>query len=456
MANELTIAKPRVRVRSTSDGLMNVYSGLGTGNSKSAHNTWSMSQWLTGPMIDTIYRESWLAQAICSIPAEDATREWRHFNGEHSEDIERHENVLNLQTKVAEAKTFARAYGGAGILMITNQNLEEPLDVSRIKKGDLKKLIVLDRFDLTAPVMNITNPLADNYLLPEYYTLVGGTQRIHWTHIARFEGLKLPRRVAAVEQGWGDSELRRVLTDLNSTVAAFMGVAELMQEANVDVISAEGLADDLAAKEESKIIERYRLFNMMKSSFGLSLLDATEKLDRLTLQLSGVAQSMEQLITWISGAAKIPVTRLFGTSAKGMNATGEGDEGVYYDRIAADQQRSMRQPLQHIDQVLVRSAIGEFPPDTDFTFNPLKQLDDKEQAEVDYTDSQTDRAYFDMGIITRSQIAAKLQRKDTYQISDDDVKAMQAEEAKAREADPEDDFSLSSETDGDNPESAAA
>ncbi len=439
------------------DGLVNVFSGMGTGNSQSSHNTWQYTRWMSGHVIDVVYRESWLSQAICSIPAEDATREWRHFNGDKSEDIERYENNIDLQTKVCEAKTFARAYGGAGILMVTDQDLAKPLDLKRVKQGSLKKLIVLDRFDLSAPLMNITNPLADNYLLPEYYTLVNGSQKIHWTHIARFEGLKLPRRLAAIEHGWGDSELRRVLDDVNSTVASFMGIAHLMQQANVDVITAEGLSDDLTSGEDKKIIERYNLFNLMKSNYGLSLLDATETLERLTLQLTGVAPVQEQLITWISGAARIPVTRLFGTSAKGMNATGEGDERIYYDRIKADQNRSLRPALQHIDQVLVRSAIGDYPDDFDFTWNPLSQLTDEDQANVDYTDSQTDKTYFEMGTIRRSHIMKKLQQKDTYQISDDEIEEMEkreAEEAKLlAEAEHDDNFQIGGEGEGDGDKS---
>ena len=454
MENELTFQKPRMRVRASADGLTNVYSGMGTGNSQSSHNQWQYSPFISGQAIDVIYRESWLAQAICSIPAEDATREWRHFNSDKAEDIERCENKLDLQSKAAEAKAMARAYGGAGILMVTDQPFDQPLDVRKIKKGSLKKLLVLDRFDLTAPIMNITNPLADNYLLPEYYTLVNGSQRIHWTHIARFEGVKLPRRLAAIEQGWGDSELRRVLNDINNTVASFDGIANLMQQANVDVITSDSLADDLSTGEEQKIIERYRLFNLMKSNYGLSLLDATEKLDRLTLQLTGVAPVQEQLITWISGAARIPVTRLFGTSAKGMNSTGEGDERIYYDRVKADQNRNLRPPLQHIDQVMVRSATGEYPDDCDFTFNPLAQLDDENQANVDYTDSQTDRSYFDMGAIRLSHVMKKLQQKDTYQISDDEIKAQEEEEARLAAEVPEDDFSIADpegDDDGDKP-----
>ena len=49
----------------------------------------------------------------------------------------------------------------------------------------------------------------------------------------------------------------------------------------------------------------------------MGLLDGDEEFDRKTLNLSGVAPILEIFMTWISGAADIPLTRLFGTSAKG-------------------------------------------------------------------------------------------------------------------------------------------
>ena len=424
------------------DSLVNVFSGLGTLASKSGNNQWVRGEWLSAQQIDTIYTESWLANAICSIPAEDATREWRVFNGPHAEEIARTEKLFDVQTLVAEAKTFSRAYGGSAILMLTNQNLEEPLNVSKIKQGDLQNLLLFDRFELSAPVINMTNPLKENYLMPEYYTLVNGSQRVHHSHFVRFEGARLPRRIATQYHGWGESELKRIYTDISNTVASFHGIAELMQEANVDVIKREGLAADLTTGQEQEIIKRYQLFNLMKGNFGLSLLDGSEELERHTLTLSGVAPVQEQLITWISGAAKIPVTRLFGTSAKGMNATGEGDERIYYDRIKGIQSRQMRTPLTQLDQVLVRSAIGSYPDDLDFEFNPLSQLSGEQQSSKEYTDSQTDRSYFDMGVVSKAAIAKKLQQNDVYQISDEEIEALEKAE---EEEDYEDDFDLSEE-----------
>src|SRR5690606_28273069 len=138
------------------------------------------------------------------------------------------------------------------------------------------------------------------------------------------------------------------------TASAKGGIAELMQSANLDVISREGLTEDLSTGQESKIIQRYTLFDQMKSIVNTALLDADEKLDRLTLNLSGVSQVIDTFMVWIAGAADIPVTRLFGQSAAGLNASGEGDLKNYYDSIRSRQTSQLDKPMALLDAIVVR------------------------------------------------------------------------------------------------------
>jgi phage-related protein (TIGR01555 family) len=270
--------------------------------------------------------------------------------------------------------------------------------------------------------------LAENYLQPEYYTINSGSQQIHWTHIARFNGARLPRRQMAQTQGWGDSELRKCLDDIMDIVAAKDGIAELMQEANVDVLTRQGLADELASDQDEAITNRYALFGQMKSIVRLSLLDGDEKLERMTLNLSGVAPVLETFMTWISGAADIPVTRLFGTSAKGMNATGEGDLSNYYNSIRAKQLTQIDPGLRTLDEVLVRSALGTFPTDYNYVWNPLAQMNELQAAQARKANADTDIAYLDAGVIQVSQVQRNLQASESYQFDDEKIEELEGNE----------------------------
>lgn len=404
--------------RTQVDGLVNVVSGLGTAKSKRSHNQWFFDLLNNFQELDAAYQSNWIARKICDIPAEDMVREWRRIKSEDAEQIAELEQELCLQNAVGEALSWSRLYGGAGILMITGQDLTKPLNLNRIKKGDLQRVLVFDRWDMTGQTLNTWDVLAANYLKPEFYTIRGGSMQVHWTHFARFNGEKLPRRWMEQTQGWGDSVLRKCIEDISDMVAAKGGIAELMQEANIDVINREGLNDELASDQDSAIIDRYTLFSQMKSVFNLALLDGDEKLTRETLNLSGVAPIIEQFITWISGAADIPATRMFGTSAKGMNATGEGDDKNYNNSIRAKQMSVLTEPMRALDEVLVRSALGSFPDSYDYIWNPLSLPNDLENAQAEQLRSQKNQTYLELGVITKSQVQRELQATEEYQFQE--------------------------------------
>lgn len=408
------------------DGLTNVASGLGTQRAKRTHNKFAYDNFMNWGELDAAYQSNWLARSIVDIPAEDACREWRTIKTADADVIRTEEDRLMVPMQVQEAMSWGRLYGGAGILMITGQDLTKPLDVNRIRKGGLQRIIPFDRFDMQAMTLNTWNVLAPNYLLPEYYTIstVNG-QQIHWSHFARFNGARLPRRQMAQTQGWGDSELRKCLADIMDTVASKDGIAELMQEANIDVIKREGLNEELASDQDEAITNRYALFGQMKSLVHLALLDGDETLERMTLNLSGVADVLKVLMTWISGAADIPVTRLFGQSAQGMNATGEGDLKNYYNSIRSKQLVQLDPGMRTLDEVLVRSALGYFPDDFNYVWNPLSQSDPLQSAQASLATAQRDISYLQQGVITQAQIARNLEANDTYQFDDGYIDALE-------------------------------
>lgn len=420
------MTKPRYKL--TTDGLVNVVSGLGTAKGKRGHNRFVLSNMFGYQELEAAYQTNWIARQIVDIPADDMTREWRTIKCQDADIIRQEEDRLDLQSCVNEALSWARLYGGSAILPITNQDFEKPFRPELIKKGEVQRLLVFDRWDLVPHSINTWDVLAENYLMPEYYTLYQGSQKIHWSHLIRFSGAKIPRRQRVLLQGWGDSELRKCLEDIKDTVAAKDGIAELMQSANLDVITREGLAEDLSTDQESKIIERYTLFDQMKSIINTALLDGDEKLDRITLNLSGIAPVLEAFMVWISGAADIPATRLFGRSAAGLNATGEGDLKNYYDSIRSQQNSKLDKPMAMLDAIMVRSATGTMPEDYNYDWNRLTQPDRLQDAQAKKIEAETDLILLDAGVIGRSQAMRRLEADEVYQYEEGVIDSIEADE----------------------------
>ena len=432
--------KPRLRYSSdgtmiaSNDGLKNVISGMGTERDRRTHSQFNYGAGNDIAELEAAYATNWIARQVIDAPVDDATREWRVFSIDEAAEIRKAENAMNLRGVTQEAFKWAGLYGGAGVLLITDQPLDKLLDHKKIKKGSLKRLLVLDRMLITGQDYNVSDPMAANYMLPNYYIVNGGRLPIHHSHFVRAPGAKLPLRLRMINQGWDDSQLRRCMEDIKDAVSAKSGVASLIQEANVDIISKDGLSDILSSGDmDTAVASRYQMFGMMKSMFRLGLLDSTEEYNRHAASFGGLGEILSTLMEWVSGAAEIPMTRLFGVQSKGMGDSGKGDMNNYYNAIRGKQESDYRQFLEAIDKVLIPSALGSMPDDCEFDWNPLSQPSDTELAQQQLAFAQSDDIRLAQGVVRRSQVARKLAEQGVYAIGDDDIDQMETDEKAERD-----------------------
>ncbi|WP_256737642.1 DUF1073 domain-containing protein [Pseudomonas sp. dw_358] len=425
--------KPRLRPdgnggfsMATRDGLVNLYTGLGTGRDSRTGGTFEFGTYQDYVQYEAAYSENWIARDIIDIPVDDATREWREFQHAQADQIMAEEKRLGIQQRFQEGVKWARLYGGAVMVMLTDQALDKPLDVNKIKKGSLKAIRVIDRMYITGQDWNYTDILAENYMLPSYYLLYGGAQRIHFSHLVRMPGAMLPMRLRQLNGMWDDSEMRRCLEDLKDVVESKGGIAKLIQTANVDTVTVEGLKSALASGDTEKAtIDRFRVFNLMKSAHSLALLDSKEEFDRKGVSFGGLGDILSVLMTWISGAAHIPMTRLFGIQAKGLGNGGEGDMNNYYNSLRGKQEGPYRQVLEKLDQVFIRSALGSFPDDYEFQWKPLDQPDGLELAQTRMANAQADDLRIQQGV-PAYLVMQKLNAAGEFDVPEDLIKQMEA------------------------------
>lgn len=411
----------------TNDGLTNVASGLGGGNDKSSYNVFNYGFIHNNyAELEAAYSGNPIAKQIIDILSGETISKWRSIKCKSAEDIHRYEDKISYKQSVLEAFRWSLLYGGAAILMATGQDLEKPFNINKITKGCLdkynNKLIVFDMHDLNGQLFNQTNPLSENYLEPEYYTIRGGNVTVHHSHFVKFYGRPLPKRMRSLNLGWGDSYLRGVLGDISDMYAAKKGISSLMTECNIDVFRASQLIKKLSTRQDQSIIARYTNLNLLKSNTQAIILDKDEEdYMRKTLSLSGVPDTLEKLMIIISAATRIPITKLFGTSAKGMSATGEGDLNNYYDLLRDFQENTITPALSTLDEVLCISATGRYPEDFDYKWNSLHQADTLKEATVKKAEAETHISLLDAGIINTNQIRKELQSKEEYQFTDEEL-----------------------------------
>ena len=102
------------------------------------------------------------------------------------------------------------------------------------------------------------------------------------------------------------------------------------------------------------------------------------------------------------------MTKLFGRSPDGMNATGEADMRNYYERIASLQERMLRPALERLLPVVMMSCFLTVPENMGFVFNPLAPMAPEETEELAGKLSSRVRELFEAGIISREEARAEL------------------------------------------------
>lgn len=390
--------------------------------------------------LTALYRENWIVKRIVDVVAEDMTKNWYSIKSQISpqskKQIARLEARTAVRAKVLEGLKWGRLYGGAAaVIIIEGQEdmLDQPLNYDLIMPGSFKGLIVVDRWSGISPsselVENINDP---DFGLPKYYTVAdeafGFGVRVHHSRIIRFIGRPLPNIEEQSEQYWGTSELEHVYAELKKYDNTSYNIAALVFSANLKVYQMDGF-DQLGTLNPNALQDLYQtltLMNWMRSSQGMQIIGPKDVFSTHQYSFSGLSDIYEMFMLDISGAAAIPVTKLFGRSPAGMNATGESDMANYYDSIEEQQEAALRPILDRLLPVMCISEFGAIPDDLEFEFEPVRRPSEEEKKNILTQTTTAIVSTYQAGIISQ-QIALKELRESSRatgmwnNISDEDI-----------------------------------
>lgn len=408
------------------DSLENLVAQLGTGQDKRSHSRFVNNKRLSmdgmQEELNALYRTDWLAGKVVDIIPDDMTREWRYFSGdiepETIEMLQDEEDRLQLSSAWNQAHKWARLYGTSFVVMNIDDGepVDKPLRIDKIKKNGLKHIKVVDRHRIDrSDLQPIENPLDPNYGMPIHYRFVNTNVRIHHSRMIRFDGVSLPFDEFKRNNYMSDSVLDRLYEQLTNFNTVSAGSASMVYETNVDVMKVKGLMNYLQSAEGMNLIQkRFTLASMLKSFNNMLLLDAEEDFEKKQNSFASIPDLLYAHALFLAGGSDIPATRLLGSSASGLNATGEGDMKNYYDTIKSKQTKDYKPKLDYFDQIMARSLGISKDADIAYKFNSLFQMTPKEQADTDYVNAQRDQIYLGAGVVPEYTVAKELKQNSTY------------------------------------------
>lgn len=439
----LSAPVPQLRRARALDAFTNVLARLGAGTPNLLEGTEYSLQRLSRDFnqLNALYRESWIIRRIIDVIPSDMLKNWITITSGIDPDVEKKLSISLRRTqlidKLKRGMQWGRLYGGAlGVMLVKHQgyNLSQPLRLDWIMPGDFAGLLIFDRWNGVNPSNELIEDISDpDYGYPKYYTVTdpagGGSVKIHHSRVIRFTGNTLPFWEEIAEMQWGASVVESVFDELKKRDNVSWNIAQLTFMANIRVLKMQDLGQLLAATDSESQAELLRTLeaqNMLLNNMGMQVMDAADGLETHQYTFGGLADCYQQFIMDISGAAEIPVTKLFGRSPSGLNATGESDLQNYYDMIAEKQEAVLRPILNKVLPPFIISTIGSLPEDFDFDFDPVAEPTDKERADLAKCGTDNVVAAYNAGLISQRTALQELKQQSERtgvwtNITDEDI-----------------------------------
>ena len=386
------------------DGWMNALTGLGKkGVDKTESTEFGIPPQFTDDELSDLYEGEGMGARIIDLPAKDSVRAWISTPGDPTRKLLNELKRLKAPKMFKMALSYTRLYRGAIIVMVEQGVVDLSKPLQKNPKG-LSSLRVYSAARIETNESDIvTDPRSKYFDEIEIYKVRmrnGGTIPVHASRCLIFKGFPAPDegRINFKYKYWGLPVMKRIYDRLKNWGSVEKSVVTIMLEFNIGKYGLSNLEQMLAQNDKESmdaIYNRIDIIQASKSIINAVLLGKDETYDRDTASVGGVKDIMEIMMISLSAVSEIPVTRLWGRSPAGENATGESDMRIYYDDISANQETDMEPPLQKLINVIgVYLGIS----DTSFVFNPLWQPTEKEQAEIDKSKAETDQIYLNTGV----------------------------------------------------------
>lgn len=392
------------------------------------------------PLLNSLYRGNWVVQNVVGLAVDDMLREWYKLKSSISPDyldkLDAEERRTNIRARINEGLRWGRLYGGAaGLILIDGHEdiLDKPLELDTIYPGAFQGLYVLDRWNGIVPDVELI--LENGNPVPKYYTITTATgetiSKIHHSRIIRFTGRELPKIERQAEMYWEESEIEALYREVVKHDNVSENMAALTFQANVNTMEVQNLEQLFSL---GSIEQQRRFWNVMqnqsvlRSNFGIQLVNKGDQITNHQYGFGGLSDVFESMCLNLCGASHYPMTKLFGRSPAGMNATGESDLKNYYDYIDSQREAKLRPVLNKLVPVMCMSAWGAIPDNLKIIFPPLgmptaKEISDIAKAKSEAVISGFQAGLYDLGTAQKELKAISEETGMFGSISDEDIKA---------------------------------
>jgi phage-related protein (TIGR01555 family) len=337
-------------------------------------------------ILNQAYVEIGLVQTIVDVPCDDAFRGGIEIKSKQLDEDQIEELQISLDRDddlgiACQAQKWNRLFGGAGILILTDQDPEEPLDIESIGPDTPLEFRAVDMWELFWDKQNTEgyDPAIQTQDF-EYYNYYG--EQIHKSRVMRLKGFTCPSFIRPRLRGWGFSVVEVLVRSLNQYLKATDLSFQVLDEFKVDYYKIKNLVNTLLSPNgQQKIQSRIQQANYNKNYLNAVVMDSEDDHDSKQLSFAGLAETMAGIRMQVAADLRMPLTKIFGISAAGFNS-GEDDIEVYNAMVESQVRNKAKYDILRICEIKCQKLFGFIPDDLSISFKPLRVLGAEQEENV--------------------------------------------------------------------------
>lgn len=358
--------------------------------------------------------------------AQEMTREWGEIKGKDEDKVKAIEDEfkrLGIRELIRKSIENDYYFGGSQIYIDIKGQEEKthlPLMVNEkgVTVGSLKGFTVIEPMWSTPSLYNATDALQSDFFKPTNWWVLG--KNVHHTRLLTLVMRPVPDMLKPAYNFYGIAMSQLMLP----YVQRFQSVTDSVAKV-ITMFSLTGLKMDMSnilSGEEggaNEAISRMKALVLGRDNQGIVAIDKTaEEVFQINTPLTGLDTLVDKFTQMVATPARIPVLKVFGTPTAGLGNTSDGEIRVFYDTVSAQQESHIMPQIDVMLKCIQLNLFGEIDEDVEFKFNPLYQLDDNEQADVNLKKAQTAQIWIQEGVIDNDEARQALSEDEnsTYQL----------------------------------------
>jgi len=324
------------------------------------------------------YVELGLVQTIVDVPVDDGLRGGVEIKSKQLDEPQIAELLVSLDrdddiNTLGQAAKWNRLFGGAGVMVITDQDPSTPIDIEAITADSKLEFRAVDMWELFWDKQNTEgyDPAiqSENF---EHYSYYG--EQVHKSRVMRMKGLTAPSFIRPKLRGWGFSVVEALIRSINQYLKATDLGFEVLDEFKLDIYKIKNLVNTLMSPNgDQKIKERIALANYQKNYQNAIVMDSEDDFDHKQLSFAGLAEAMTGIRMQVASDMRMPLTKLFGISAAGFSS-GEDDIENYNAMVESQVRNKLKYNILRVCEIKCQKLFGFIPDDLSVSFKPLRIL----------------------------------------------------------------------------------